>query len=67
MLQNISDSLVAVVIPEGAHHLDLMFSHEDDPPSVLVARETQREHMRRWITQAAEQRSRARSDADAVM
>ena len=53
VLKNISDSLVAVVIPEGAHHLDFMFSHPLDPPSVLAARATQRHHMRRWITQVA--------------
>ncbi|BDA40679.1 Lysosomal Pro-X carboxypeptidase [Coccomyxa sp. Obi] len=53
VLKNISDSLVAIVIPEGAHHLDFMFSHPLDPPSVLAARATQRHHMRRWIAQVA--------------
>lgn len=57
VLEDISDTLVAVVIPEGAHHLDLMFSHPLDPPSVLAARETERSHMRRWIAQAAARRS----------
>jgi lysosomal Pro-X carboxypeptidase len=28
-----------VIIPEGAHHLDLMFSNADDPPSVVHARQ----------------------------
>jgi len=54
---DISDTLVAVVIPEGAHHLDLMFLHPLDPPSVLAARETERSHMRRWIAQAAARRT----------
>ena len=53
MLKNISDTLVAVVIPEGAHHLDLMFSHPLDPPSVLAARSTQLSNIRHWIAQAA--------------
>ena len=49
VLQNISDTLVALVIPEGAHHIDLMFSNPLDPPSVIAARATQRAHMRNWI------------------
>ncbi len=53
MLANLSDSVVAVLIPEGAHHLDLMFSHPLDPPSVTAARATQRAHMRAWVDQAA--------------
>ena len=53
VLKNISDSLVAIVIPEGAHHLDFMFSHPLDPPSVLAARATQRHNMQRWIAQVA--------------
>lgn len=53
VLKSISDTLVAVVIPEGAHHLDLMFSHPLDPPSVLAARSTQLSNIRRWIAQAA--------------
>ena len=33
MLKNISKSVVAVVLPLGAHHLDLMFPTDADPPS----------------------------------
>lgn len=53
VLRNISDSLVAIVIPEGAHHLDFMFSNELDPPSVIAARASQRALMRQWIEEAA--------------
>lgn len=59
MLRNLSDSVVAVLIPEGAHHLDLMFSHPLDPPSVVAARNTQRAHMRAWVAEAAERRARS--------
>jgi lysosomal Pro-X carboxypeptidase len=56
VLRNISGSLVAIVIPEGAHHLDFMFSNELDPPSVLAARARQRALMRQWIAEAAARR-----------
>ena len=52
VLRNLSSSVVAVVIPEGAHHLDLMFSHPLDPPSVKQARDTERFMIRQWIDQA---------------
>lgn len=31
VLQNISDSLVAVIIPEGAHHLDVSAALPSEP------------------------------------
>jgi lysosomal Pro-X carboxypeptidase len=37
------------LIHGGAHHLDLMFSTEDDPESVKDVREKAREAIRRWI------------------
>ena len=59
MLRNLSASVVAVLIPEGAHHLDLMFANPLDPPSVVAARATQRTHMRAWVAEAAERRVRS--------
>ena len=44
-------SIQAVVIKEGAHHLDLMFSHPDDPPSVIAARRTEVEAIRSWVAE----------------
>ena len=41
----------AVIIPEGAHHLDLMFSHPDDPPSVTNARQMELKAIASWIKQ----------------
>lgn len=52
VLDSLSDSLIAVIIPEGAHHLDLMFSHPRDPDSVKEARKIQEHHIRRWVEQA---------------
>lgn len=52
VLSSLSDSLVAVFIPEGAHHLDLFFSHPDDPPSVVAARRLEERHIETWIREA---------------
>ena len=38
--------------PQGAHHLDLMFSNEADPPSVVEVRKQERAWMERWIKEA---------------
>lgn len=60
--------LQAVVIAEGAHHLDLMFSQPDDPPSVTLARIVELQQISSWIAeyrvQAAERRAfRAEQEA----
>lgn len=54
VLKNMSDSLVAVIIPEGAHHIDLMFSNKLDPPSVKQARAFELENIRKWIEEVAQ-------------
>ena len=50
--KNIGD-LVTVLIPEGAHHLDLRASNPLDPKSVIDARNTHKDNIRKWINQAA--------------
>jgi len=35
--------------PAGAHHLDLMFSHENDPDTVKEARREELANIRSWI------------------
>lgn len=50
-MRNISDSVKAVLIPEGAHHLDLRAQNPADPPSVRGARRVHRQAIRRWVKQ----------------
>ena len=45
----VDNGVVAVVIEGGAHHLDLRFSNDADPQSVIDARNIQRMHIRKWI------------------
>ena len=49
VLADVAASAVALIIPEGGHHLDLMFANDADPPSVRRVRDTQRAHIARWI------------------
>lgn len=52
VLKTLSHSMISVMIPEGAHHLDLMWSNEKDPQSVKLAREIQAQEIERWIQEA---------------
>nr|XP_012324993.2 lysosomal Pro-X carboxypeptidase isoform X1 [Aotus nancymaae] len=47
--KDITDTLVAVTISEGAHHLDLRAKNALDPTSVLLARSLEVRHMKNWI------------------
>jgi len=49
VLYNLSSSTVAVIIPEGAHHLDLRASNPADPVSVRTARYVHRKFIRLWL------------------
>ena len=57
VLKNISESVVAVIIPEGAHHLDLRAKDPNDPPSVRAARDLEKDHIAKWIKQFYIQKS----------
>eukprot|EP01051_Picozoa_sp_SAG22_P000157 SAG22_NODE_3_length_48349_cov_158.681180_18_plen_172_part_00 len=52
VMQNISATVVAVVLDLGAHHLDLMFEDPNDPPCAKAARAVEEAHVRRWIADA---------------
>ena len=47
--QNITDSLVAVLIEDGAHHLDLRHKNPLDPPSVVQARNIEKGYIAQWV------------------
>jgi lysosomal Pro-X carboxypeptidase len=49
VLESISSSLVAVVIHDGAHHLDLRSATPHDPSDVLAARKLEEQHISQWI------------------
>ncbi|EDO36007.1 predicted protein, partial [Nematostella vectensis] len=49
--KSLSPSLVAVLVEEGAHHLDLRHSNPADPPSLIKARQTEKEYLHRWISE----------------
>jgi dipeptidyl-peptidase-2 len=50
-LTNLSDTLPAVVIAEGAHHLDLRASNPQDPQSVIDARLQEVAYLKQWLAE----------------
>lgn len=44
--------VVCMLQSQGAHHLDLMFSHPDDPSSVKEVRNFHRRAIAQWVKQA---------------
>ena len=51
IMSNVSDSVLAFIIPEGAHHLDLFFSNPQDPPSVTQVRKQEVAQIRKWVAE----------------
>ncbi|XP_037378946.1 lysosomal Pro-X carboxypeptidase isoform X2 [Talpa occidentalis] len=47
--EDITDTLIAITIPEGAHHLDLRANNALDPTAVLLARSLEVRYMQQWI------------------
>jgi len=48
---NVSASVVAYILPDVGHHIDLMFTNPSTPPSVYTVREQQVASMKSWIEQ----------------
>jgi len=48
-VSNFSDSVIAIVMPDAAHHLDLRGSNSNDPYSVVVTRKFHRFSINKWI------------------
>jgi len=49
VLKSSERGVVAIIIPEGAHHLDLRGSNPADPVSVIQARKQERDYIEKWI------------------
>lgn len=51
-LTNVSESIVAILVAEGAHHLDLREANPQDPESVRIARINEINEIIKWIAEA---------------
>ncbi|XP_041379579.1 dipeptidyl peptidase 2-like [Gigantopelta aegis] len=51
ILRDLSETLTAIVISGGAHHLDLRASDPRDPPSVTEARREETAIIKKWISE----------------
>uniref|UniRef100_A0A8C8A4K5 Lysosomal Pro-X carboxypeptidase n=1 Tax=Oryzias sinensis TaxID=183150 RepID=A0A8C8A4K5_9TELE len=56
---NITESLVSIMIPDGAHHLDLRYSTDLDPPSVRAARALELKFFQEWIEKTKKRTGRS--------
>jgi len=51
VMSNVTDSVVAVTISDGAHHSDLMYSRPEDSAELKAARVTIMQHVLAWVQQ----------------
>lgn len=65
VLRTLSKSVVALIIPEGAHHLDLRGSNPNDPPSVIKARQIEKKFIEKWIIEAENRNLKRKFGPDA--
>lgn len=60
-MENVSETVIALEVKEGAHHLDLMWAEDEDPRSVRDVRDRERACMKSWIKQYATTQAEADS------
>ncbi|GAB2232027.1 hypothetical protein Droror1_Dr00011048 [Drosera rotundifolia] len=51
VLENISDTIIAIVAKHGAHHVDLRFSTKEDPEWLREVRRSKVQIINRWLGQ----------------
>lgn len=51
MLKDISDTVISLMVHEGAHHYDLRGKHENDTQSVKTVRQKEAQQIKTWIKQ----------------
>jgi len=57
VLKSQTKNVVAVIIPEGAHHLDLRSANSLDPDSVKEARKVERQFIKKWLASEKAERN----------
>lgn len=55
VLKNVTDSVVAITIAHGAHHLDLRSANPADPPSVIAARLQEVAYIKQFLAEARDE------------
>ena len=53
---NLSDTLIAINIPNGAHHSDMLPSNVNDTNDIINARNTEKYYLTKWIKQIQTER-----------
>lgn len=49
VLRTPNNQVKIIIIPDAAHHLDLRARNPKDPASVIAARETEKQEIRKWL------------------
>ena len=57
ILKSQTQNVVAVIIPDGAHQLDLRSSNSQDPDSVKEARKVERQFIKKWLVSEKAERN----------
>ncbi len=62
ILESVSETVIALEVKEGAHHLDLMWAEDEDPRSVRDVRDRERACMKSWIGQYSSTQAGAKNN-----